>query len=169
MSGEDRFVYIRSAFFVRIQRLWFNRNACIFSFLKILLYTGGALPPPLTLPHHFSQLNFISKILNFTRQIYAYQEGAKINTEVNERPLKNIGTHWNIRHGWFQRVPISLNLAGFYRMMLCIRGTCHGPVSVCLSVRPSVRLSVLPSQVGVLLKRLNIGSHKQHHTIALGL
>jgi len=30
-------------------------------------------------------------------------------------------------------------------------------------------LSVRPSQVGVLLKRLNVGSHKQHHTIAQGL
>ena len=50
---------------------------------------------------------------------------------------------------------------GFYHAMLCIRGTSHGPVSVCLSVRPS--------QVGVLLKRLNVGSHKQHHTIAQGL
>ena len=27
----------------------------------------------------------------------------------------------------------------FYRAMLCIRGTSHGPVSVCLSVCPSVR------------------------------
>jgi len=45
--------------------------------------------------------------------------------------------------------------------MLCIRGTSHSPVSV----RPSVR----PSQVGVLLKRVNVGSHKQHHTIAQGL
>ena len=53
----------------------------------------------------------------------------------------------------------------FYRAMLCIRGTSHGPVSVCLSVRPSV----CPSQVGVLLKRLNVGSHKQHRTIAQGL
>jgi len=26
-------------------------------------------------------------------QINAYQEGTKINTEVNDRPLKNIGTH----------------------------------------------------------------------------
>ena len=34
----------------------------------------------------------------------------------------------------------------FYRTMLCIRGTSHGPVSVCLS------------QVGVLLKRLNESS-----------
>jgi len=42
-------------------------------------------------------------------------------------------------------------LAIFYRAMLCIRSTSHGPVSVCLSV--SVRLS----QVGVLLKRLNRG------------
>jgi len=48
----------------------------------------------------------------------------------------------------------------FYHAMLCIRGTSHGPVSV----RPSVCLS----QVGVLLKRLNVGSHKQQHTIAQG-
>ena len=45
--------------------------------------------------------------------------------------------------------------------MLCIRVTSHGPVSVCPSV--------CPSQVGVLLKQLNIGSHKQHHTIAKGV
>ena len=45
----------------------------------------------------------------------------------------------------------------FYRAMLCIRGTSHGPASVCLS------------QVGVLLKRLNIGSRKQHHTIPQGV
>ena len=38
----------------------------------------------------------------------------------------------------------------FYRAMLCIRGTSHGPVSV----RPSVR----PSQVGVLSKRMNESS-----------
>jgi len=42
----------------------------------------------------------------------------------------------------------------FYRAILCIRGTSHGPVSARLFVRPSVRLSVCPSQVGVLLKRL---------------
>jgi len=51
---------------------------------------------------------------------------------------------------------------GFYRAMLCIRGTSDGPVSVSPSVRPSVR----PSEIGVLLKRLNVGSHKQHRTIA---
>ena len=39
--------------------------------------------------------------------------------------------------------------------------TSHGPVSV--------RLSVRPSQVGVLLKQLNVGSHKQHRAIAQGL
>jgi len=43
--------------------------------------------------------------------------------------------------------------------MLCIRGTSHGPVSV------SVRLS----QVEVLLKWLNRGSQKQHHTIPQGV
>ena len=34
-----------------------------------------------------------------------------------------------------------------------------------MALCPSVR----PSQVGVLLKRLSVGSHKQHHTIAPGL
>jgi len=51
----------------------------------------------------------------------------------------------------------------FYRAMLCIRGTSHMPVSVCLS------LCVCLSQVGVLLKRLNRGSHKQHRAIAQGV
>ena len=49
----------------------------------------------------------------------------------------------------------------FYRAMLCIRGTSHGPVSVCVCVRLS--------QVGVLLKRQNVGSHKHNHTIPQGL
>ena len=53
----------------------------------------------------------------------------------------------------------------FYRAMLCIRGTSHGPVSVSVCVCLSVRLS----QVGVLQKRQNVGSQKQHHTIAQGL
>ena len=35
-----------------------------------------------------------------------------------------------------------------------------------MSVRPSVRLSVCLSQVGVLPKRQNLGSNKQHHWIA---
>jgi len=34
---------------------------------------------------------------------------------------------------------------------------------------PSIRLFVCLSQVGVLLKQLNVGSRKQHHTIAQGL
>jgi len=49
--------------------------------------------------------------------------------------------------------------------MLCMRSICYGPVSVGLPVR----LSVCLSQVGVLLTRLNVGSHKQHHTIAQGI
>ena len=54
-----------------------------------------------------------------------------------------------------------LSFTVFYRAMLCICGTSHGPVSVC------VCLCLCPclSQAGVLLKRLNVGSHKQHHTI----
>jgi len=47
----------------------------------------------------------------------------------------------------------------FYRAMLCTRGANQGPVSV------RVCLCLCLSQVGVLLKRLNRGSNKQHHTI----
>jgi len=50
-------------------------------------------------------------MLDFTKQINAYQERTQINTEVNERPLKNIGTRWNTRHRSFQRIPISFSLA----------------------------------------------------------
>jgi len=46
----------------------------------------------------------------------------------------------------------------FYRAILCISGICYGPVS-------AVSVCVCPSQVEVLPKRLNVGSHKQHHTI----
>ena len=57
----------------------------------------------------------------------------------------------------FKRNLAKFTFSSFYHAMLCIRGTSHGRVSVC------------PSQVGVLLIRLNIGLHKQHHTIAQGL
>jgi len=42
---------------------------------------------------------------------------------------------------------------------------CHASAVLAMGLCPSVCLS----QVGVLLKRLNTGSHKQHHTIAHGL
>ena len=45
------------------------------------------------------------------------------------------------------------SFAAYYRAMLCMLGTSYG---------------LCPS-VGVLLKRLNTGSHKQNHTIAQGL
>ena len=38
-------------------------------------------------------------------------KGTKINTEVNGRVLKNVGVYVNIRHHWFQLVPISSSLA----------------------------------------------------------
>ena len=42
---------------------------------------------------------------------------------------------------------------------------CYASAVLAMALCPSVR----PSQVGVLLKRLNVGSHKQHRTIAQGL
>ena len=46
---------------------------------------------------------------------------------------------------------------------------CYASAVLAMALCPSVRLSVRPSQVGVLLKRLNVGSHKLHHTIPQGL
>jgi len=60
-------------------------------------------------------------------QINAYQEGTKIDTEVNERPLKNIGTHWNIKHRWFQRVPISFSLAELLHMRARLQSSAGKP------------------------------------------
>ena len=66
---------------------------------------------------------------------------------------------------WRPCFDVTIAEFSLYRAMLCIRGTSHGPVSVCVCVRPCLCLS----QVGVLLKRQNVGSHKQHHTIAQGV
>ena len=66
-------------------------------------------------------------------------------------------------NGKYVRRVVVISSTAFYRAMLCIRGTSHGSVSVC------VCLCLCLSQVGVLLKRLNLGSHKQHHTIVQGL
>ena len=61
-------------------------------------------PLPTPYPHHFSKLTSNSEIWNFTVQIKAYQ-GIKVNAEVNECFLKNLGTYWNTRHhhfNWYQ-------------------------------------------------------------------
>jgi len=73
------------------------------------LMQSKCMPPPQTSALSFFEVNFFL-ILHFTMQIIAHQEGTKINTGVNKGPLKNIGTHWNIRHRLFQRVPISFSL-----------------------------------------------------------
>jgi len=50
-----------------------------------------------------------------------------------------------------------------------ITARCYASAVLAMALCPSVCLSVRPSQVGVLLKQLNVGSHKQHYTIAQGL
>ena len=52
---------------------------------------------------------------------------------------------------------------------VCFTARCYASAVLAIALCPSVCPSVRPSQVGVLLKRLNIGSHKQHHTIVQGL
>jgi len=62
----------------------FVRIKCLSVEMYVFHYIGtGDLHLPQT-HHHFSKLNFIRKKLNFTMQINAYQEGTKINTEMNE-------------------------------------------------------------------------------------
>jgi len=42
-------------------------------------------------------------------------------------------------------------------------------MGLCLSVSVCLSVCLCLSQVGVILKRLNVGSHKQHHMISQGL
>ena len=46
---------------------------------------------------------------------------------------------------------------------------CYASAVLAMGLYPSVSVSVCLSQVGVLLKRHNVGSHKQHRTIPQGL
>jgi len=50
-----------------------------------------------------------------------------------------------------------------------ITALCYVSAVLAMALCLSACLSVRPSQIGVLLKRLNVGSHKQHRTIAQGL
>jgi len=101
LSGEDHSVYIRLALFASMKCVSVEKH----------VFLNYCLAPPQPHPHHFSKLNFNSEIWNFTAQINAHKEGTKVNTAVTERVLKNLGTCWNIRHRWFQVVPVSFSLA----------------------------------------------------------
>jgi len=106
---------------------------------------------------------------NMTNGDFAYFTFRAMRSFITDRP-------WNLyvddpadlprrRQAFYAVKQVRIQCVDFYRAMLCIRGTRHGPVSVCLSV--CVRLCLL--QVGVLLKRQNVGSHKQHRTIPQGV
>jgi len=64
-------------------------------------------------------------------------------------------------------LPIFFNLAYSFSCSPLFTTRCYASAVLALSVCLSV--CVCLSQVGVLLKWLNVGSHKQHHTIAQGL
>jgi len=64
LSGEDHFVNIRLAFFMRIKCLWFSRNACIF-YILFYLFIYTALPPTQTSPPSFFEIKFYSKKSTF--------------------------------------------------------------------------------------------------------
>ena len=83
LSGEDRFFLHMLGLFTHYSRAW-----NVFVSVRCMYFWSN----PQTTTHHFSKLNFNSKICYFTVQINAYQEGTiKANTEVNEQVLKNLG------------------------------------------------------------------------------
>jgi len=116
LSGEDRFVYMRSASFVRITCLWFSWNACNFKF-----YTGrGSVHVEPT------QHSYLGSSL-FILRVFQLKLGHFIGTIFTTRDLIMLYMLW-----------------------------------------PCVHPSVCPLQAGIVSKGLNIGSHKQCHTIAQG-
>ena len=59
------------------------------------------------------------------------------------RVLKNLATYWNIRHHWFQLVPISFSLAKFLcKRALCIRALCNQLTWGFYSIRSNVQAGV---------------------------
>jgi len=105
------------------------------------------------------------------------------------RPRKNwqdiiwmdLGLHCKAHRSWRQRVSsqwflfsrtaldrsrkaVSCFLLRPTDSLLVFTARCYA--SAVLAMGLCLCLSVCLSQVGVLLKRLNVGSHKQHHTIA---
>ena len=81
-------------------------------FLKLKFLTFGAVNRPI---------------------LHRRTKGGAENARVENAGLELSGTGnvWNATCG--------ITYSFFYRAMLCIRGTSHGPVSVCPSVCPSVR------------------------------
>ena len=64
---------------------------------------------------------------------------------------------------WRRRAAVKYRTT--FTSMLFFTARCYASAVLATALCPSV----CPSQVGVLLKRLNVGSHKQHRTIAKGL
>jgi len=60
---------------------------------------------------------------------------------------------------------LPLSLASV-KSRLVFTARCYASAVLAMALCPSLCPSVRPTQVGVLLKRLKVGSHKQHHTIA---
>ena len=98
------------------------------------------------------------------------------------RDAKHVATEWSFLacglqqyisdESWFydvfQKTPPSIILYNPVKnepILIIFTARCYASAVLAMALCPSV----CPSQVGVLLKRLNVGSHKQHHTIAQGL
>ena len=112
---EDCVVYIHSAFFMKMKCFRFSWNACIFN----CYYTRGELCPlhtaaPLQTPlPSFFESNFFCKIQKFTMHVNGYRKCTKKYIEASKSVMNDMGTHCNIRHCWFQLVPVSLSLAHY--------------------------------------------------------
>ena len=85
-----RFFCLHAFCIFRKDKMSLIQSKCVY--FQISLYWGGGLCPlPRPHPHHNSKLSFISKMWNLAKQNDAYQEGTKIDAEMNEWVLKNIG------------------------------------------------------------------------------
>jgi len=81
---------------------------------------------------------------------------SRCNTQARSTDAKLLTTQYTNDLLW--RVTV-IEFLLFTARCYAIRGTSRGPVSVCLCL----------SQVGVLLKGLNVAKLKQHHTIDQGV
>jgi len=87
--------------------------------------------------------------LDAVRQSSRSPDALQVSTQVLDPTLE-----------WWESISINQSI---YRFTARCNASAVLAMGLCLSV------CLCLSQVGVLLKRLNVGSHKQHHTIAQGI
>ena len=107
--------------------------------------------------------NFCLKLM--TKEIFAIANGSCC--QQNSSTVELVDDTYNniVAAGRTQFIARRSTVTPLTPFLQFVTARCYASAVLDMVLCPSLRLS----QVGVLLKRLNVKSHKQHHTIAQGV